>query len=210
MELEIIERNSNPLLSRQEVHVVIKHDSDSTPKRNQVISSLSKELKAKKDLIIIDYLKNQYGKSETKGYAKIYDTKDSMKLIETIIVACPVVGVATSLGLGAMQIAKGIGFSFGTNSGLLVQILIISTITVLSTFSVVSGVDKGIKYLSILNMILAFILLTCILYFIPSLKALQNVGPTVEVKSRRTGETRDLPVAHASVTVGEWVLEERR
>ena len=83
MELEIIERNSNPLLSRQEVHVVIKHDSDSTPKRNQVISSLSKELKAKKDLIIIDYLKNQYGKSETKGYAKIYDTKDSMKLIET-------------------------------------------------------------------------------------------------------------------------------
>ena len=43
-----------------------------------------------------------------------------------------------------------------------------------------------------------------------------TVGPkgldngVVEVKSRRTGETRDLPVAHASVTVGEWVLEERR
>tara|TARA_B100002052_G_C15637814_1_gene487001 strand:- start:345 stop:725 length:381 start_codon:yes stop_codon:yes gene_type:complete len=83
MELEILEKNSNPLLSRQEIHVVIKHEGDSTPKRNQVINSLSKELKAKKDLIIIDYLKNQYGKSETKGYAKIYDTKDSMKLIET-------------------------------------------------------------------------------------------------------------------------------
>tara|TARA_B100001250_G_scaffold263232_1_gene226828 strand:- start:2049 stop:2429 length:381 start_codon:yes stop_codon:yes gene_type:complete len=83
MELEIIERNSNPLLNRQEVHVVIKHDNDATPKRNQVIKSLSKELKAKKDLIIIDYLKNKYGKNETKGYAKVYDNKDSMKLIET-------------------------------------------------------------------------------------------------------------------------------
>ncbi|MEE3325819.1 MAG: His/Gly/Thr/Pro-type tRNA ligase C-terminal domain-containing protein [Myxococcota bacterium] len=31
-----------------------------------------------------------------------------------------------------------------------------------------------------------------------------------EVKSRRTGETRDLPLDHAAVTVGEWVLEERR
>ena len=83
MELEIIERNSNPLLNRQEVHVVIKHDNDSTPKRNQVINSLSKELKTKKDLIVIDYLKNKYGKSETKGYAKVYDNKDSMILIET-------------------------------------------------------------------------------------------------------------------------------
>jgi len=43
-----------------------------------------------------------------------------------------------------------------------------------------------------------------------------TVGPkglengVVEVKSRKTGETRDIPVAHAVMTVREWVLEERR
>ena len=83
MELEITENNNNPLLNRQEVQIVIKHESDATPKRNQVIKSLSEKLKAKKDLIIIDHLKNKYGKTETQGYAKIYTNKDSLNLIET-------------------------------------------------------------------------------------------------------------------------------
>ena len=83
MELEITEQNSNPLLDRQEVQIVIKHDSDATPKRNQVIKNLSEQLKTKKDLIIIDYLKNKYGKTETQGYAKVYANKDTMKLVET-------------------------------------------------------------------------------------------------------------------------------
>ena len=83
MELEITEQNSNPLLDRQEVQIVIKHDSDATPKRNQVIKNLSEQLKTKKDLIIIDHLKNKYGKTETQGYAKIYANKDTMELVET-------------------------------------------------------------------------------------------------------------------------------
>ena len=83
MELEITENNDNPLLNRQEVQIVIKHESDATPKRNQVIKSLSEKLKAKKDLIIIDHLKNKYGKTETQGYAKIYTNKESLNLIET-------------------------------------------------------------------------------------------------------------------------------
>ena len=83
MELEITENNDNPLLNRQEVQIVIKHESDATPKRNQVIKSLSDQLKAKKELIIIDHLKNKYGKTETQGYAKVYANKDAMNLIET-------------------------------------------------------------------------------------------------------------------------------
>ena len=83
MELEITENNSNPLLDRQEVQIVIKHDSDATPKRNQVIKNLSEQLKAKKELIIIEHLKNKYGKTETQGYAKVYANKDAMNLIET-------------------------------------------------------------------------------------------------------------------------------
>ena len=83
MELEITQNNDNPLLHRKELQVVIKHDEKATPKRKEVIRGLSEELKAKKDLIIIDHLKNKYGKSETHGYAKVYSNTDALKRIET-------------------------------------------------------------------------------------------------------------------------------
>ena len=83
MELEITEQNDNPLLNRQEVRVVIKHSENSTPRRNQVIKSLSEQLKTKRELVIIDHLKNAYGKAETHGYAKIYSDRESLTKIET-------------------------------------------------------------------------------------------------------------------------------
>ena len=83
MELEIIEQNDNPLLNRQEIKVVIKHSESSTPRRNQVIKNISEQLKANRELVIIDHLKNAYGKTETHGYAKIYSDKESLSKIET-------------------------------------------------------------------------------------------------------------------------------
>ena len=83
MELEIIEQNDNPLLNRQEIKVVIKHNESSTPRRNQVIKNISEQIKANRELVIIDHLKNSYGKTETHGYAKIYSDKESLSKIET-------------------------------------------------------------------------------------------------------------------------------
>ena len=83
MELEITERNDNPLLNRQEIKVVIKHNESSTPRRNQVIKNISEQLKTNRELVIIDHLKNAYGKTETYGYAKIYSDKESLSKIET-------------------------------------------------------------------------------------------------------------------------------
>ena len=83
MELEIAEKNDNPLLHRQEVQIVIKHENESTPRRSEVIQNLSDKMKAKKDLIIIDHLKNKYGKMESQGYAKIYKNIEALNRIET-------------------------------------------------------------------------------------------------------------------------------
>ena len=83
MELEIAEKNDNPLLHRQEIQIVIKHENKGTPKRKEVIQNLSEQLKAKKDLIVIDHLKNKYGKTETQGYAKIYANIEALNRIET-------------------------------------------------------------------------------------------------------------------------------
>ena len=83
MELEIIEQNDNPLLNRQEIKVVIKHNESSTPRRNQVIKNISEQLKTNRELVIIDHLKNAYGKTETHGYVKIYSDREALSKIET-------------------------------------------------------------------------------------------------------------------------------
>ena len=81
--MEIAEKNHKPLLHRQEVKIVIRHENMGTPKRKEVIQNLSEQLKAKKDLIVIDHLKNKYGKTETQGYAKIYANAEALNRIET-------------------------------------------------------------------------------------------------------------------------------
>ena len=81
--MEIAEKNDNPLLHRQEVQIVIRHENMGTPKRKEVIQNLSEQLKTKKDLIVIDHLKNKYGKTETQGYAKIYANAEALNRIET-------------------------------------------------------------------------------------------------------------------------------
>jgi choline/glycine/proline betaine transport protein len=60
-------------------------------------------------------------------------------------------GVATSLGLGAMQINAGLSQLAAVDYSTSVQVWIITLITAAATFSTVSGVSKGIRYLSILN-----------------------------------------------------------
>ena len=63
-------------------------------------------------------------------------------------------GVATSLGLGAMQINAGLTHIADVDYSTAVQIWIITLITAVATFSTVSGVSKGIRYLSVLNCLL--------------------------------------------------------
>jgi choline/glycine/proline betaine transport protein len=77
-------------------------------------------------------------------------------------------GLATSLGLGAMQISAGLSYVFGVGHGLGTQLVLIAVITAVATASLVSGVDRGIRRLSELNLILA----ACLLLFV------FLVGPT--------------------------------
>jgi len=72
-------------------------------------------------------------------------------------------GVATSLGLGAAQVNAGFGRLFGMPQGTGPQLLLIAAITAVATVSVVSGLHRGIRFLSQFNIgltgvILAFVL----------------------------------------------------
>jgi choline/glycine/proline betaine transport protein len=78
--------------------------------------------------------------------------------IDTLAVLGTLFGVATSLGLGVMQVNAGLGYLFDVPFATWVQLLLITGITALATLSVVLGVDRGIRRLSELNLGLGLIL----------------------------------------------------
>ena len=84
-------------------------------------------------------------------------------VIDTLAVLATIFGLATSLGLGAQQAASGMSFLFDMQSGLNVQLAIIIAVTAVAIFSVVRGLDGGVKLLSNINMVLAVILLLFVL-----------------------------------------------
>ena len=72
-------------------------------------------------------------------------------------------GVATSLGLGVLQVNAGFSYLFGIPGNSTVQLILIAAITGMATLSVVAGLDKGVKRLSELNIVLAVALLLFVL-----------------------------------------------
>lgn len=70
------------------------------------------------------------------------------KSIDIFTVLATLFGTTTSLGLGASQIAEGMNRVLGLPTDLFVKIVIIAGITVIFTLSALSGIGKGIKWLS--------------------------------------------------------------
>ncbi|WP_417471077.1 BCCT family transporter [Maricaulis sp.] len=90
-------------------------------------------------------------------------------VIDILAVVATLFGLATSLGLGAQQVASGLHFLFGTSPGLTTQILIIAFITSIAIVSVVRGLDGGVKVLSNINMLMAAAFLAFVFIVGPTL-----------------------------------------
>lgn len=116
-------------------------------------------------------------------------------------------GVATSLGLGVMQVNAGLNFLFGVEISTYVQILLIVFITGMATISVVAGLDAGIRRISELNLLLALVMLVFILVAGPTatlLSALmQNVGGYL---SSMVDMTFNLYAYEPKEWMGDWTL----
>ncbi|PLR81171.1 BCCT family transporter [Bacillus canaveralius] len=85
------------------------------------------------------------------------------KTIDILAVFATVFGIATSLGLGAMQISGGLEALFGIPNTLTVQITVIVVATILFLFSISTGLKRGIQYLSNTAMILSFLIMLLVL-----------------------------------------------
>ncbi|HEY5539053.1 MAG TPA: hypothetical protein VIL58_05895 [Thermoplasmata archaeon] len=82
MELEIMQRRENPLLKRVEVRFRVSHPNASSPRREELRQELAKELHAAKDIVILDFLRSDFGRSTSRGYAKVYKAKEDALRIE--------------------------------------------------------------------------------------------------------------------------------
>jgi small subunit ribosomal protein S24e len=82
MELEVIQRKENPLLKRTEVSFKVIHKAAPTPTRESLRAFLARELKATKDIVVIDSQASTFGRYETVGYAKVYKTKEEALAVE--------------------------------------------------------------------------------------------------------------------------------
>lgn len=101
------------------------------------------------------------------------------KLVDTLAVFATIFGVATSLGLGAMQIGTGLNYAYGLPTGTTTTVAIIVVITVLFITSAVTGIERGIKFLSNANIILLLIILAFMLIMGPTKFVLNGITETI-------------------------------
>lgn len=101
------------------------------------------------------------------------------KVIDVLAVVATSIGVATSLGFGAKQIAHGLSHVFGLPSGEWTLYGVVVLSTGLFVLSSVTGLARGVKWLSGANMLLAFILLLAVFLFGPTLFALDIFTATL-------------------------------
>ncbi|WP_207540214.1 BCCT family transporter [Sabulicella rubraurantiaca] len=110
--------------------------------------------------------------------------------IDVFAVLGTVFGVATSLGLGVLQVNAGLAHLVGLPEGLTTQVVLIVVITGMATVSVFLGLDAGIRRLSLLNIMLAGAMLLFVSVAGPTvflLKALvQNTGGYIDDFVNRT------------------------
>ncbi|WP_308640074.1 glycine betaine uptake BCCT transporter [Paenibacillus silvisoli] len=90
------------------------------------------------------------------------------KIIDMLAVIATAFGVATSLGLGTLQINGGLNHLFGLPVSAMVQFVIIVVVTILFLLSATTGLDKGIKLLSNVNLLIAVTLMVFVLVMGPT------------------------------------------
>jgi len=132
------------------------------------------------------------------------------KVIDMLAIFATLFGSAASLGLGALQIRSGLQIVGGIGeAGNAVLIGIIAVLTCAFVLSAVSGVARGIQWLSNFNMVLALLLATFVFIVGPTVFIL-NLIPTsigsyfqdLAMMSARTGAEG----AETEAWLGSWTV----
>ncbi|MET8744657.1 BCCT family transporter [Streptomyces sp. NPDC004728] len=128
------------------------------------------------------------------------------RLIDILAIFATLFGSAASLGLGALQIGSGfheLHWKEKTGTGLLV--LIIAVLTVAFVASAVSGVEKGIQWLSNTNMVLALILAVFVFIAGPTIIVLDLLPTSIAAYFGNLAQLAGRTEATGKGDVAEWL-----
>lgn len=127
--------------------------------------------------------------------------------VDTFAILGTMFGIATTLGLSVTQINAGVNTLWDIPVNNTVQVIFIGIITLAAIASVVAGMDKGIKRLSSINMVLVLFLLVFVFLFGPTILLLetflQNTGSYLNNIVERTF---NLQAYNRSDWIGNWTL----
>lgn len=132
-------------------------------------------------------------------------------IVDVFALVGGVFGIAASLGIGVVQLNVGLTLLFGIPQGLAAQIGLVSLSVVMATVSAVSGVDKGVRILSNINVLLAMGLALWVLitgntaFLLDALVA--NIGDFVTRFPALTLET--FPYDRPDAWLNGWTLSGR-
>ncbi len=136
-----------------------------------------------------------------KIYGATGDAVDTFATLGTIF------GIATTLGFGVTQINSGLNYLFGIQQSIGIQVGLIIFVTFLASLSVGFGLDKGIKRLSELNLVLALVLLLFVFFASSSIyilqTSIQNAGQYV---SNLFAMTFNLYAYQPNGWIGGWTI----
>lgn len=101
------------------------------------------------------------------------------KVIDTLAVIATSTGVATTFGLSALQMSGGLSYLTPLENTVWLQIIVIIVVTFCFILSASTGVDKGIKILSNINLVVAGLLLIFVLAIGPTIFILEDMVTTL-------------------------------
>lgn len=101
------------------------------------------------------------------------------KAIDILAVLATCTGVATTFGFSALQLSGGLSHLTPIPNNIWTQIIVISIVTICFIVSSSTGLDKGIKILSNINIVVAGILLLFVLAIGPTIFILENLVTTL-------------------------------
>ncbi|VXC06270.1 BCCT family transporter [Nocardioides sp. AX2bis] len=128
------------------------------------------------------------------------------RVVDILAIFATLFGSAASLGLGALQIAGGLRFNGWVGEvGTPVLVGIIAVLTVAFIASAVSGVEKGIQYLSNGNMVLALVLAVFVFVVGPTLLILNLIPTTLADYLGQMGEMASRTAATGDADMNAWL-----
>jgi choline/carnitine/betaine transport len=128
------------------------------------------------------------------------------KMIDVLAIFATLFGSAASLGLGALQIGSGmeiLGWAGTVGNGVLVAI--IAVLTAAFVASAVSGIARGIQWLSTVNMVLALVLAAFVFVVGPTVFILNLLPTTIGTYFADLGEMAARTEAVGGDPMAEWL-----